>query len=288
MTAALNGGEDYRLLFTIPIGYHDKFRHDFQTFDIIGHLAKPDVGAVIVTPGGVELQIKAQGWVYFTIFSDYLLFIITYFYICGTNNKKSLKMTEWWTSLDLFMKILWSIAIATSLIFIIETILTFIGIDHEIDADFDTSMDGGFESEPSMNLYTFRNLVNFLLGMSWTAILLKEKIVSTALLMVIAVAVGVMLVAAVMYMFKWLSKMQQSGNIDVYKCAVGCIGKVYLTIPAQRKGAGKVQITINEAVREYDALTDSENELKTGASIKVIEVLDSSTLLVEEMNSLII
>lgn len=197
-------------------------------------------------------------------------------------------MTEWWTSLDLFMKILWSIAITTSLIFIIETILTFIGIDHEIDADFDTSMDGGFESEPSMNLYTFRNLVNFLLGMSWTAILLKEKIVSTALLMVIAVAVGVMLVAAVMYMFKWLSKMQQSGNIDVYKCAVGCIGKVYLTIPAQRKGAGKVQITINEAVREYDALTDSENELKTGASIKVIEVLDSSTLLVEEMNSLII
>ena len=197
-------------------------------------------------------------------------------------------MTEWWTSLDLFMKILWSIAIATSLIFIIETILTFIGIDHEIDADFDTSMDGGFESEPSMNLYTFRNLVNFLLGMSWTAILLKEKIVSTALLMVIAVAVGVMLVAAVMYMFKWLSKMQQSGNIEVYKCAVGCIGKVYLTIPAQRKGAGKVQITINEAVREYDALTDSENELKTGASIKVIEVLDSSTLLVEEMNSLII
>lgn len=62
MSAALNGGEDYRLLFTIPIGKHDKFRHDFQTFDVIGHLAKPEVGAVIVTPDGVELPIKAQGW----------------------------------------------------------------------------------------------------------------------------------------------------------------------------------------------------------------------------------
>lgn len=62
MSAALNGGEDYRLLFTIPIGKHDKFRHDFQTFDIIGHLAKPDVGAAIVTPDGVELPMKAQGW----------------------------------------------------------------------------------------------------------------------------------------------------------------------------------------------------------------------------------
>lgn len=62
MSAALNGGEDYRLLFTIPIGKHDRFRHDFQTFDIIGHLAKPKTGAVIVTPDGVELPIKAQGW----------------------------------------------------------------------------------------------------------------------------------------------------------------------------------------------------------------------------------
>ena len=62
ISAALNGGEDYRLLFTIPIGKHDKFRHDFQTFDIIGHLAKHEVGAAVVTPDGVELPIKAQGW----------------------------------------------------------------------------------------------------------------------------------------------------------------------------------------------------------------------------------
>ena len=62
ISAALNGGEDYRLLFTIPIGKHDKFRHDFQTFDIIGHLAKPEDGAALVTPDGVELPMKAQGW----------------------------------------------------------------------------------------------------------------------------------------------------------------------------------------------------------------------------------
>lgn len=62
LASALNGGDDYRLLFTIPIGRHDKFRHDFQTYDIIGHLAQPEVGAVIVTPDGVELPLKAQGW----------------------------------------------------------------------------------------------------------------------------------------------------------------------------------------------------------------------------------
>lgn len=198
-------------------------------------------------------------------------------------------MTEWWTSLDLFMKILWCIAIASSLIFIIETVLTFIGADVEMDMDTDFDVpDGGFEGDPSMNLYTFRNLVNFLLGMSWTAILLQEQIASKALLMIIAFVVGALLVFAVMMMFKGLSKMQQSGNIDVYKSAIGCNGKVYLTVPAERKGIGKVQININNSVREYDALTDSEDDLKTGTSIKVTEVLDTNTLLVEEINSLII
>ena len=198
-------------------------------------------------------------------------------------------MTEWWTSLDLFMKILWCIAIASSLIFIIETVLTFIGADVEMDMDTDFDIaDGGFEGDPSMNLYTFRNLVNFLLGMSWTAILLNEQMKSKALLMLIAFAVGAAIVFAVMMMFKGLSKMQQSGNINVFESAVGCSGKVYLTVPGERKGQGKVQININNSVRDYDALTDSEDDLKTGTSIKVTEVLDASTLLVEEINSLII
>ena len=132
-----------------------------------------------------------------------------------------------------------------------------------------------------------RNLVNFLLGFGWTLILLEGSINSTALLIFIALSVGLGLVAIVMYLFKWMSDMQQSGNIDVYKSAVGCTGTVYLTIPGERKGDGKVQITINNAVREYAALTDGET-IKTGTPIKVIEVINQGTLLVEELNSFIV
>ncbi len=62
ISAAMNGGEDNKLLFTIPILKLEKFRREFQTFDIIGHLAQPEAGAVLVTPDGVELPIHAQGW----------------------------------------------------------------------------------------------------------------------------------------------------------------------------------------------------------------------------------
>ena len=62
VSAAMNGGEDFKLLFTIPILSMEKFRREFTTFEIIGHLAQEEVGAVLVTPDGVELPLKAQGW----------------------------------------------------------------------------------------------------------------------------------------------------------------------------------------------------------------------------------
>ena len=62
LSAAMNGGDDNRLLFTIPILHLEKFRREFQTFDVIGHLAQAEVGAVLVTPEGLEFPVKAQGW----------------------------------------------------------------------------------------------------------------------------------------------------------------------------------------------------------------------------------
>ena len=62
VSAAMNGGDDNRLLLVVPILYLEKFRREFQTFDIIGHLAQPEAGTVLVTPEGVEFPVKAQGW----------------------------------------------------------------------------------------------------------------------------------------------------------------------------------------------------------------------------------
>ena len=200
-------------------------------------------------------------------------------------------LATWWADLSPVMKLLWGVTLAATLIFIIQTVMTFLGADADgdFDMDVDTSADGSDLSniEGGSNLYTFRNFVNFFLGFGWTAILLQDSVKSTGLRVVLAVLVGVALVVAVMYLFKWLSSMQQSGNINVYKAAVGCQGTCYLRIPAERSGEGKVQITIQGAVREYNAVTDGD-EIKTGTSVKVIEAVDANTLLVEGLNSYII
>lgn len=198
-------------------------------------------------------------------------------------------MIEWWTSLSVLMKILWGVTLASSLIFVIQTVLTFIGVDGDLNADFDASgPDADIPGDNSgMGLLTFRNFVNFFLGFGWTAILLKDQIASTGVLLAVAIIIGVGLVAIVMLLFKWVSSMQESGNINVFKSAVDCQGKVYLPIPGNRQGAGKVQISINNCVREFNAVTDGE-PLKTDTDIRVIEVVNETTLLVEKSETMII
>ncbi len=60
-TCALNGGEDYELLFTVPIGDHEKVAQ-MEDVHLIGHITRQELGHVLVTRDGQELQLKAQGW----------------------------------------------------------------------------------------------------------------------------------------------------------------------------------------------------------------------------------
>lgn len=187
------------------------------------------------------------------------------------------------------MNVIWIITIVVTCIFVIQSIMTFVGGGAgDLDSDLDINFDGTDADVPDaiaggsgMNLYTFRNLVNFCLGFGWTFIIFQGKIEPLAVLIVVSVLVGLLLVAAVMYMFKWLWGMQQSGNINLEKAAPGCNGTAYLAIPAARGGEGKVQITINNAVREYAAVTDGA-VIPTGAAITVVKVLGPALLLVEQ------
>ncbi|WP_298649030.1 thiamine-phosphate kinase [uncultured Proteiniphilum sp.] len=60
-TVALNGGEDYELLFTVPLHLHEKM-NDLQGIRLIGHITPPEQGCYLVTRDGQEMQLRAQGW----------------------------------------------------------------------------------------------------------------------------------------------------------------------------------------------------------------------------------
>ena len=60
-TCALNGGEDYELLFTVPIGDHAKIEA-IPDVKLIGHITRPELGLALISRDGSEFELKAQGW----------------------------------------------------------------------------------------------------------------------------------------------------------------------------------------------------------------------------------
>lgn len=60
-TCALNGGEDYELLFTIPVGDYDKIEN-IEDVKLIGHITRKELGNVFITRDNNEFELKAQGW----------------------------------------------------------------------------------------------------------------------------------------------------------------------------------------------------------------------------------
>ncbi|MDE6488980.1 MAG: thiamine-phosphate kinase [Paramuribaculum sp.] len=60
-TAALNGGEDYELVFTVPLHLHDEMSK-MRGVKVIGHMTKPELGCALITRDGVEMTLKAQGF----------------------------------------------------------------------------------------------------------------------------------------------------------------------------------------------------------------------------------
>ena len=61
VTAALNGGEDYELLFTVPLTMHDRV-NNLDNIKVIGHITAPELGYALITRDDTELELKAQGW----------------------------------------------------------------------------------------------------------------------------------------------------------------------------------------------------------------------------------
>ena len=60
-TCAMNGGEDYELLFTVPIGDHEKIEA-MEDVKLIGHITRKELGTMLVSRDGQEFAITAQGW----------------------------------------------------------------------------------------------------------------------------------------------------------------------------------------------------------------------------------
>ncbi|SMP17939.1 hypothetical protein SAMN06265367_102821 [Algoriphagus winogradskyi] len=187
---------------------------------------------------------------------------------------------EFLDGLDPQLKMFWYIAIPVSLIFVLQTILTFVGSGGSdgLEADFDGDLDS---ADAPFQMFSFRNLVNFLLGFSWTGISFYKLIPNTTLLIMLSLAVGF---AFVYFFFLIIKQIQKLGEDNTFRLekTLDKIAEVYLAIPGRMQGKGKIMVSLNGSVREIDAMTE-QDKIETNATVKIKRVESGNILIVEKL-----
>jgi membrane protein implicated in regulation of membrane protease activity len=187
--------------------------------------------------------------------------------------------TDWWSSLDIFAKFYWLIAIPSSLAFLIQLVLTFIGGDFDGDADIELDAEIEGDSGIGFQFFTLKNLIAFFAIFSWVGLACIDAELSKPVTILLSSLSGIAMMLLMASIFYFASKLTESGTLKMAN-AIGHIGDVYLTIPANSAGYGKVQIKLQGALRELDAITHDSENIPTGAIIKVTNVSPNNILIV--------
>lgn len=224
-------------------------------------------------------------------------------------------LSTWWNGLDLFAQILHCISIPATLILIIQTIMIIAGFGDsgpdtnlsdtsgldlpDSGMDFDGSgLDGAdIGGDPgdlsghdignpadagAMHLFTFQGIITFLCVFAWSAIIIYKVSENIPLSLIIGFILGAGAMFGVAKVIQASAKLAQNGNI-VAKNYLGETGTVYLIIPADGNGHGKVNISHGERYVEFDAITEEETDIPSGASVRVVDIRSENLLVVERI-----
>ena len=221
-------------------------------------------------------------------------------------------MQEWWGTLDLLSQILYCIAVPSSVILLIQIVMTIVGfgqsgpginpddlsgldsLGDSVDFDLDIGADAGMDSaDPgtgdggnpgdlgALHLFTLEGIVAFLAVFSWTAILAYQSGVAGTLAVLIGAVLGALAMYGVAKIIQLTARLASNGTLQM-RNALGRTATVYLMIPARGAGQGKVNLTVQERFIEASAITDGAFSLPSGAFVRVVDVRADNVLVVEQ------
>ena len=187
---------------------------------------------------------------------------------------------EIFENMEPLLRTFWFVAIPASLVFIVQMVMTFIGADSTdgLQADFDSDLSGG---DAPFQLFSLRNLVNFLLGFSWMGISFYSTISSKPLLLVLSILVGAFFVFLFFIIIRQVQKLAEDNSFRISD-TLNNTAEVYLTIPGNKTGKGKIMISVKGAFHELEAMTERES-IPSGSVVKIVRIENNNILIVEKI-----
>jgi hypothetical protein len=184
----------------------------------------------------------------------------------------------------------WCALVGGSLL-VIQLVLQIIGLGAEgdldaggADVDVDADLDGhdpahGTAGNVFFGILSFKAMVSFLAVFGLTGLSLENAGLSPFNQVSLAILAGLIAMVIIAYLMRGLHKLGSSGSV-VLRNAVGLKATVYLRIPGEGAGRGKITVEIQERTIEMAAVTDGE-PIETGRVVRIVEVLPNETARVE-------
>lgn len=186
-----------------------------------------------------------------------------------------------WSEVGMFEQVFWVVTIPATVIFLILLVLTIFGGDADTDVDTDIDSDIADGDSIPFQFLSLKNIVAFFAVFGWSGIGFINAGLPYWLVILLAFVCGLLMMTLMAALFYFMSKLAESGTLKM-KNAVGKLGEVYLVIPANRGGMGKVQLNVQGSLRTIDAITDELENIKTSSIIQVLDVIDDQILLVKK------
>ena len=192
----------------------------------------------------------------------------------------------WWNALTNFEQIIFIIAASATIIMLLFLVLMIVGIDGT--ESFDGGVDGidvdGFNDEPfsalgGLKILTLRGVLAFFSIGGWTTFLFAEEVPNWLAVLFGGLA-GTAAMVLLAYVFKQIYRLESSGNLD-YKSTVGKSAVVYLRIPKNKSGTGKIMMNHQERMVEIDAITEEETDIMPKTQVEVVKLDGPTTLVVK-------
>jgi membrane protein implicated in regulation of membrane protease activity len=185
--------------------------------------------------------------------------------------------TTWYSGLQAAEQFFFIVGIISNLLFFLYVALQLLGghdadmPDHPIDFDF--------------ALLSVRSLLAFGMFLGWTGLIVLKSGLGLPLAIAAGVSAGLLAAWLAWLLLKTMFRLQQSGNLELQN-AYRQIGTVYLAIPARGNGKGKVQIVVQGALRELEAVSD-DAEIPTGTKVIVCDIADNQLVVMQFKEMLI-
>jgi len=232
----------------------------------------------------------------------------------GSWERRKERMIAWWNSLEPSVRFLYCIAIPSTLVFLIQTAAALFGgmeggegvaysdtSGLDLDVDMDVDLDGvGLSELPDatdiddisfgdggnpadfsiMRMFTLQGIITFLMVTGWSAIASISAGAAPAMSIVVGVVLGLVAMYAVARLINASRRLTENGTLDL-RNAIGESAQVYIPIPEQGAGEGKVTMYVQGRYAECTAVSQSPVLLKTGTSVRIVDVRNG-VLVVEE------